>query len=94
MNRLSPRLERALKWLLFYFWSVVPVALLIELSGLEYDGGLGLVWFLAMAYASPVVLLAEPFSGVVDTEVLAACYLLILIMATGLYLTVRQRRPI
>jgi len=77
----APRPSKAIRWLLLYLWSVPLALLLSQLLNWQYDGGIG--WWLVAAYTFPVLLLSEPFSGAVDMNILAACYLVLLAGASA-----------
>ncbi len=73
--------SRTIRWLLLYLWSVPLALLLSDLLNWQYDGGIG--WWLVAGYTFPVLMLSEPFSGAVDINILAACYLVLVSGATA-----------
>jgi hypothetical protein len=88
MIRLSPRLDRGVRWLLIYLWSVPSVIWLADLMNWRYDGDIA--WWLATIWISPVLFIGE-FTGLALTA-LAIPFLLILALITLLFL-LRNRLP-
>jgi len=63
--------------------------MIVHLLDWQYDGDAG--WWVAMAYASPVMLLFEPFSGL-GLKTLGLIYLAVLVIASAAYLWMRHKR--
>jgi hypothetical protein len=75
---------------LLYLWSV-PLALFISNKmAWQYDGDIG--WWLAMAYAFPVGILAEPFANLGDQTILIG-YFVLLTLASIWLLATWKRMP-